>query len=64
MAEKQGNTIYVQVAYLLASDETVNMEFGNLKQIKDRHSKYVVSMDAVSSGINQVISDICICENS
>lgn len=53
VAEKSGNTIYVQVAYLLASDETVNREFGNLKLIKDSHPKYVVSMDTVFSEINQ-----------
>lgn len=37
--------IYIQVAYLLASEETVSREFGNLKLINDNHPKYVVSMD-------------------
>ena len=45
VAENQETTIYVQVTYLLATEETVNREFGNLKQIKDNHPKYVVSMD-------------------
>lgn len=45
VAEKQNNTIYFQVTYLLSSDETVKREFGNLKLIKDNHPKYVISMD-------------------
>lgn len=45
VAEKLGNTVYFQVAYLLSSEETVKREFGNLKQIKDNHPKYVISMD-------------------
>ena len=45
VAEKQGSTVYVQVCYPLASEETVEREFGNLKMIKDSHPKYVVSMD-------------------
>lgn len=45
VAENAEGTIYVQVTYLLASEETVNREFGNLKQIRDNHPKYVVSMD-------------------
>ena len=45
VAENVEGTIYVQVTYLLASEETVNREFGNLKQIRDNHPKYVVSMD-------------------
>ena len=45
VAENQDGTIYVQVTYLLATEDTVNREFGNLKQIKDNHPKYVVSMD-------------------
>lgn len=45
VAENTDGTIYVQVTYLLASEDTVNREFGNLKQIRDNHPKYVVSMD-------------------
>ena len=45
VAEKADNTVYVQVTYLLASPETVEREFGNLRLIKDSHPKYVVSMD-------------------
>lgn len=51
VASKGDKTIYVQVTYLLASDETIAREFGNLAGIKDNHPKYVVSMDPVSGGI-------------
>ena len=39
--------IYVQVCYLLASEETVQREFGSLSEISDNYPKYVVSMDEV-----------------
>lgn len=52
MAEKSGSTIYVQVTYLLASQETIDREFGNLLRIKNSHPKYVVSMDAMSGLAN------------
>lgn len=48
VATKGAKTLYVQVAYLLASDETIKREFGNLAAIKDNFPKYVVSMDPVS----------------
>lgn len=43
--ENKKDKIYVQVAYLLASPETINREFNSLKLIKDNYPKYVVSMD-------------------
>lgn len=36
--------IYVQVAYLIASSETEEREFGCLENIKDNYPKYVISM--------------------
>ena len=45
VAEKQGEKVYVQVAYKLESNETVEREFLNLASIKDQYPKYVVSMD-------------------
>ena len=35
---------YVQVAYLIHDDDTLEREFGNLLQIKDNNPKYVISM--------------------
>ncbi|RZK66208.1 MAG: ATP-binding protein [Pedobacter sp.] len=45
MAEKNGERIYVQVAYLLFDAQTIQREFGNLAEIADNYPKYVVSMD-------------------
>ena len=45
IAEKQGNKIYVQVAYKLESEETVKREFSTLLAIKDQYPKFVVTMD-------------------
>ena len=48
VATKADKRMYIQVTYLLASDETVKREFGNLAAIKDNYPKYVVSLDPVS----------------
>jgi len=45
VAEKQGNKIYVQVAYKLENEQTVHREFGSLLAIHDQYPKYVVTMD-------------------
>lgn len=38
-------TKYIQVAYLLASSETVEREFSVLEKIQDNYPKFVISMD-------------------
>lgn len=48
IAKKENKTIYVQTTYLLASEDVVRREFGNLQDIKDNYPKYVISMDPVS----------------
>ena len=45
VAERQGERLYVQVAYLLADPETIRREFGNLERIPDSYPKLVLSMD-------------------
>lgn len=45
IAERHGERLYIQVAYLLASPETIEREFGNLERIPDHHPKLVLSMD-------------------
>ena len=42
---RQGKRIYVQVAYLLADENIVKREFGNLLLITDNYPKYVVTLD-------------------
>lgn len=46
--------IYVQVTYLLASEETVEREFSALETIPDNYPKYVVSMDEIDRGRNGI----------
>lgn len=45
VCDKRGEKLYVQVTYLLASEETVAREFGVYDSIRDNFPKYVVSMD-------------------
>lgn len=45
VAQSGSDKIYVQVAYLLGSQETVRREFGAYSGIRDNYPKYVVSMD-------------------
>lgn len=45
IAEKQGKRIYVQVAYKLESEATIQREFYPLLAISDQYPKYVVTMD-------------------
>jgi predicted AAA+ superfamily ATPase len=45
VCERQGEKIYIQCAYLLADDQTIQREFGNLLLVRDNYPKYVVTMD-------------------
>jgi len=45
VAEKNGETNYFQVAYLLKDELTIDREFGNLLKISDNYPKYVISFD-------------------
>ena len=55
IAERNGVKIYVQLAYLLASEETVRREFSVYDSIKDNFPKYVVSMDEFDFSRNGII---------
>ena len=55
IAEKQGKKIYIQVAYLLANDETIKREFSVYNFVKDSYPKYVVSMDELDFSQNGII---------
>lgn len=55
IAEKQGKKIYVQVAYLLANEETIKREFSVYNFVKDSYPKYVVSMDELDFSQNGII---------
>lgn len=45
VCDRRGEKLYVQVTYLLASEETIAREFGVYDGIRDNFPKYVVSMD-------------------
>ena len=47
IAEKENRKIYIQVTYLLSSQEIIEREFSVLKLIKDNYPKYVISMDTI-----------------
>ncbi|HPS31727.1 MAG TPA: ATP-binding protein [bacterium] len=47
IAEKNGEIIYIQVAYLLLSKETEEREFKPLEKIQDNYPKMVLSMDTI-----------------
>ena len=54
VAEEGNSRIYVQVSYLLASDETMEREFSVLESIPDNYPKYVVTMDEIDRGRNGI----------
>lgn len=45
VCDKGGDKLYVQVAYLLATEETIRREFGVYEDVRDNYPKYVVSLD-------------------
>lgn len=47
IAEKENKKIYLQVAYMLSSPDTIEREFSTLRSIKDNYPKYVISMDTI-----------------
>ena len=55
VCERQGEKIYIQCAYLLIDDQTIEREFGNLLMIRDNYPKYVVTMDDFKGNTNQGI---------
>jgi hypothetical protein len=66
VAVRNGETIYVQVCYLLTGERVMEHEFGNLLSIPDNYKKYVVSMDSFSAsntykGIEHIsVPDFCL----
>lgn len=54
VCDKRGEKLYVQVAYLLASDETIRREFGAYDNIRDNYPKYVVSLDEFDMSSNGI----------
>ena len=45
VCENKNEKLYVQVVYLLASEENIKREFGVLAEVHDNFPKYVVTLD-------------------
>ncbi|WP_314340955.1 ATP-binding protein [Leptotrichia wadei] len=54
VCKKNNETIYIQVSYLLASEDTKEREFSVLENIKDNYPKYVLSMDEFDMSRNGI----------
>ncbi len=48
VCKKDGEIIYIQVSYILASEETIEREFKPLKKIGDNYPKYVITLDDIN----------------
>ena len=54
VCEKRGQKLYIQAAYLLADENTVNREFGVYDGVRDNFPKYVVTMDEFDMSRNGI----------
>lgn len=54
VCDKHGEKLYVQVTYLLASEDTIKREFGAYDTIRDNFPKYVVSLDEFNMSRNGI----------
>ncbi|MGN0203450.1 MAG: ATP-binding protein [Coprococcus sp.] len=54
VCQKRNEKLYVQVTYLLASEDTIRREFGVYDEIKDNFPKYVVSLDEFDMSRNGI----------
>ena len=55
VAIKDGKKCFIQVAYLLASQMTIEREFGAFKPITDASPKYVLSLNKIDMSQNGII---------
>lgn len=58
VAKKGDRVIYLQVAYILADEQTTLREYAPLEAIKDNYEKIVISLDDLSLPSNQGIKHI------
>ena len=54
VCEDQGQKLYIQVAYLLASEDTIEREFGVYDRVRDNYPKYVVTLDEYDMSRNGI----------
>ncbi|MCX6273060.1 MAG: ATP-binding protein [Bacteroidetes bacterium] len=60
VATKGDRTIYLQVAYLLADQATINREYSELASINDNYEKFIVTLDDIQlpnrKGIQHILT--------
>ena len=54
VCRRQEQKLYVQVAYLLADENTLQREFGVYESVRDNFPKYVVTMDEIDMSRNGI----------
>ena len=54
VCKRQSEKLYVQVTYLLATEDTIQREFGVYDSIRDNFPKYVVSLDEFDMSRNGI----------
>lgn len=54
ICELQGNRLYIQVAYLLASEDTIRREFDVYERVRDNYPKYVLTLDEFDMSRNGI----------
>ena len=52
---KNGRKCFIQVAYVMESEETIAREFSAFSPIKDASPKYVLSLDTIDMSRNGII---------
>ncbi|HBA51287.1 MAG TPA: ATPase [Lachnospiraceae bacterium] len=55
VAVRDGKKCFIQVTYLLASEETVKREFGAYRKITDASPKFVMSLDKIDFSRNGIV---------
>lgn len=58
VAKKADKVVYLQSAYLMIDEETIQREYASLQAIKDNYEKIVVSLDDVQFSQNRGIKHI------
>ena len=55
IAELNGKIVYIQAAYLLTDEKTIEREFGAYEKIADNYPKYVITLDKHTISRNGII---------
>lgn len=67
VVSKTNQKCYIQVAYILADESTVEREFRTLELIQDNYPKYVITMDEIDQSRNGIkhmnIKDFLLCKD-